>query len=391
VTKGSLGPVMAPCRIEVAPLTLFIGRQGTGKSLLAQMLYFFRGLPGLVEYELATNPDAAELNASALAGRLVDGLRSSKRRFANLTKPSAAIKWEGEVSSGVGSAALRKLGFNAQYSTRQIQPGVPLRKWIDELKQPRKRKLTALFVPTERLFYSLALGPTSLSVIRAPLILQVFAHWMDIAGGVQDGWEEGPDTLEGRWVRDRLRAELGGEAYRKGSRWMWAYGHAGRSGSIELDLASSGQRANWPLHLLPQVLFTLRREKQLAEHFTLYVEEPEIHLHPSAERAVIDVLAYLVHHGIRVVITTHSLTVLYALNNAVLASKVGAKRASDVVAPELMLQSDQVAAYHLRSDGTVESLKDRESGLLDERALGEVSDDLAAQMNQLYLLGSERE
>ena len=53
------------------------------------------------------------------------------------------------------------------------------------------------------------------------------------------------------------------------------------------------------LMLLPQTLFSLRAAGELGEPFTIYVEEPEIHLHPTAERAIVEVLAYLVNSGFR--------------------------------------------------------------------------------------------
>jgi hypothetical protein len=388
ITKGRLGPV-EQCDIDVRPLTVFVGRQGTGKSLLAQALYLFRGLPSLVELDQATTADE-DRSPERIIRRVVDGLRSSERSFANFTKPNATLEWTGNLAIGSIHGQRRTLGFNAQYSTRAIQPRAAMRDLVKKLTTVKRQPLTALFVPTERLFYALTLGPTSLNVIRAPLVLQVFAHWMEIAGNIQGEWSKGPDTPEGRWVRKHLRAELGGEARLRGAKWKWTFTDEGAARAIDLDMASSGQRANWSLQLLPQVLFTLRARHRLAEPFTLYVEEPEIHLHPAAERAVIEVLAYLVTRGFRVVLTTHSLPVLYTLNNLMVASRLDPEHLKKAkVAPELRIDPDLVAAYHLH-DGKVESVKDEDSGLLDERALGEVSDDLAAQMNLLYALDHNR-
>ena len=123
----------------------------------------------------------------------------------------------------------------------------------------------------------------------------------------------------------------------------------------------------------------------MASPFTLYVEEPEIHLHPRAEWAVIEALAYMVSKGFRVVMTTHSLTALYVINNLLLAGgrrRKGAGRRSAAEGIDLLFKD--VAAYHLHA-GEVTSLRDEETGQLDESALGRVADTLAAEMNRLWL------
>ena len=42
--QGGFGPIQAieaPVTLEIKPLTVLIGTQGTGKSLISQILYFF--------------------------------------------------------------------------------------------------------------------------------------------------------------------------------------------------------------------------------------------------------------------------------------------------------------------------------------------------------------
>jgi hypothetical protein len=379
IASGSLGP-LGPCRLDIRPLTVLIGRQGTGKSLVAQVLYFFRGLSDLVQFDAATRrPDELQAtNPLMVILRIVNGLRSQRRSFASLTVPGVVVRW----SSGTGAS--KNLSFETQHVTREILPSRGLQAAVAAILRKRRPPPSALFIPTERLFYTLALSPASMSVIGATIILELFAQFMEEAGRIQAGWNDaGPDTEHGRWIREHLRSELGGEACRRGSSWRWSFGSSEDPRDIDLDMASSGQRANWPLMLLPQVLFSLRAAGELGEPFTLYVEEPEIHLHPTAERAIVDVLAYLVNSGFRVVVTTHSLTVLYALNNLMLASSLAKDELRDEIPVELRLDPEKVSAYHLEGDRVV-SLLDREQGMIDEHALGAVSDEMAGQMNRIF-------
>ncbi|MBN2493356.1 MAG: AAA family ATPase [Deltaproteobacteria bacterium] len=388
ITSGRLGPIESRAEIRVRPLTLFVGRQGTGKSLLAQMLYFFRGLPKLVEHDLAKQladePEAFE--PKVVIRRLINGLRSSERSFANMTHPKMTVTWEGQLAVGSLHTRRRKLGFNTQHVTRAVQPRNDLKSVVSEASRG-PQPLSAVYIPAERLFYSLSRNPTSIQMISAPITLEVFGWWMERAAAIQSGWPGGrPDTEEGRKIRARMRTALGGEAVRRGQSWRWSFGDGKTQRELDIDMASSGQRANWPMLLLPQVLFSLRKDRELAEPFVIYVEEPEIHLHPEAERAVIENLVFLVNKGFQVVLTTHSLTTLYVLNNLLLSSRlkpgVGSK---GVPEPSFRISPEHLAAYHC-VDGQVESLQDGETGLIDEAALGRVSDDLGAEMNQLYAL-----
>lgn len=385
ITTGNLGP-LGKCQMEVRPLTVLIGKQGTGKSLVAQVLYLFRGLPELVRLDLASRrPGKAELAPERIVRRIVDGLRSSRRSFARLTVPSVGLRWRGALAVDGVHAAPHELTFSVQSQTSQVYPGAAMKSLVTKIRDTRRRgtpPLTSVFVPTERLLYAMQLGPASLRVMSAPLLLETFSQMMEQAGRVQTAWPNGlPDTDHGRWIRERLSGALAGEAQLRGSSWRWRFQSRETVREIDLDMASSGQRANWPLSLIPQVLFSLRAEGQLAEQFTLYVEEPEIHLHPGAERAVVDVLAYLVNQGIRVVLTTHSLTVLYAINNLLLASDLEDDALEGEIPPRIRLRAGDVICHHLLLDGSVKTLEP--SPTIDERGLGEVADDLAAQMTSI--------
>jgi hypothetical protein len=99
VTKGSLGPLGEGTELEVRPLTVLVGRQGTGKSLAAQVLYFFRDLPFLVSYDDAVHRRdlsvRLEAGAETVVRSVLDGLRSRQRTFATFASPSASLQWNG--------------------------------------------------------------------------------------------------------------------------------------------------------------------------------------------------------------------------------------------------------------------------------------------------------
>ena len=101
--------------------------------------------------------------------------------------------------------------------------------------------------------------------------------------------------------------------------------------------------------------------------------------------AIAKLLAYLCNKGFRLVITTHSLFVLYVLNNLVLAAQNLQEKdfpGIDVPVPSQRLNSNLLSAY-LFSNGTAISIRDRESGELDESRLSSILGNLEMEYNQI--------
>jgi hypothetical protein len=378
IKSGALGPVPA-CTLEIRPFSVFIGPQGSGKSLVAQVLYFFRALPGLTGFVMAAlaRQPARRPSAERVVRELLDGLRSPDRAFAGFANPSASLRWTQD------DAAL-PLGLGLDSRNARTRPDQHLKTYVEESMESPTAE-SAIFVPTERLFYSQVRSPLAPQLMRLPLTYMLFSAWMQRAAETIDGWQDGPDTPQGRLVGDLGRQALGGEAYRRGRLWKWRFRSGRAQRTLDLDMASSGQRATAPIVLLAETLLSLRRRSKVDPGFTIYVEEPEIHLHPDAQRAIVEVLAVMVRAGFRVVVTTHSLTILYTLNNLVLASDLPRKTTGDVPLPNVRLSKDDVAAYGF-GDGAPADLVDRETGFVDERRLGWVSEKLSDQMNRIMAL-----
>ncbi len=154
--------------------------------------------------------------------------------------------------------------------------------------------------------------------------------------------------------------------------------------------ASSGQQESLPLALiLSRVPF------RSSSGYTIYIEEPEAHLFPTAQRKIVELIATIYHMSprpIQFVITTHSPYILTAFNNLIHAGNLAEQLDADdqvqltqIVPQAQMLRSEDISVYSLH-DGLSETILSEETGLITTNLLDQVSDDLAIQFEQLLNL-----
>ena len=355
ITKGKLGSItqLSESGLEIKPLTVFIGKQGTGKSLFSQLAYFFYNLPYLVAYQQAS--DRKPASSQAIIRTILDNLRSDKRAIGVFADPSVTIRWE-------------KFTIHLEQRTRQINANKALTQYVEKITagdiayKPGGR---ALFVPAERVIFPHA-SPSVWKLLSWPSTLFLYGDALQKASGVFSQWVNNQSsTPQGQLVHKLSREALGGEVIRYGEEWRW---QIDRKTKIDLDMASSGQKANWSWLLLAETLFDQREQGLLDEPFRIHIEEPEIHLHPAAQRAMMRILAYLANQGIEVLLTTHSLTMLYELNNLVTAAHMLPDKLQDqrVPEPEFRIPSSHVAAYMFHENGPVIPLLQQQNLSLDD-------------------------
>lgn len=231
-------------------------------------------------------------------------------------------------------------------------------------------------MPAERTFYSRFINsnPQILGNKALPLTMREFARVLGEAADTHQLWQEGtaPRPTESHQIQQFVQQALAGKATysrqgRYARKWQWI--PEGSTQTIEIEMASFGQMATWPLVFTAQAMFAWSSTRR---PLFLHIEEPETHLHPAAQIAIMKMLAFLVNQGFHLVITTHSLVVLYTLNNLTLAYKqLGDKEAKRVPEEHVRLAPDKVAAY-LFANGKIENIVD-DAGQIDEGLLGDVA------------------
>ena len=146
---------------------------------------------------------------------------------------------------------------------------------------------------------------------------------------------------------------------------------------VKINYASSGQQeAVWIINIL--FYYMLGQRKTF-----FIIEEPESHLFPATQKAIIDLISLVKNGENKVLITTHSPYVLGSINNLIFAYHVAVdekkKAIKDVVNERLWINPDYVGAYYIK-DGKTEDIMDREYKDINH----DVIDGVSGVLNEEY-------
>ena len=180
--------------------------------------------------------------------------------------------------------------------------------------------------------------------------------------GNQDSVREAADALE----REALAGQIKTTRPQVGGYPEFAYRPSGTDEDIRLSRASS-----MVSELAPVVLFL---RSAVSPGDMLIIEEPEAHLHPSAQTQMARTLASLVRAGVKVIVTTHSDWLLMEIANLMREGELkeiselheGDKAGSDALLPS------EVGVWLFREDddssgSTIEEIPfDRSEGIEPE-------------------------
>ncbi|NCQ71217.1 MAG: ATP-binding protein [Microcystis aeruginosa W13-15] len=157
----------------------------------------------------------------------------------------------------------------------------------------------------------------------------------------------------------------------------WLYHADGRK--INLIDASSGQQEALPM-LLILLVFSFFPDSESNQFF---IEEPETHLFPSAQRDMVELFTLLyANKNCRFFLTTHSPYILTALNNKIMAANVKPAKAEKSLGYKNTIQFQDVSAYTI-SNGQTQSILDTEVNLIGINNLDAVSDELSQEFEEI--------
>jgi hypothetical protein len=120
---------------------------------------------------------------------------------------------------------------------------------------------------------------------------------------------------------------------------------------------------------------------------SIFIEEPEAHLHPGAQRLLARIISRAVYMGKKVVVTTHSDYFITALNNLIALSQLPKRRLKRLGYTEKeVLPPESVAAYLVRAEGdkaVVEKLQVTGEGIPEDE-FAKVAEELLGERGRIY-------
>lgn len=149
---------------------------------------------------------------------------------------------------------------------------------------------------------------------------------------------------------------------------------------LDLEHSSSGIQSSLPLYLTTKYFAQ-------KNHRAIIIEEPELNLFPKAQNETIRYIIEQISDKNQLFMMTHSPYVLSTLNILLYAHKVGhlnsvaKEKISQLIPQTQWINPDKFSAYYLE-DGKVRNIKGA-TGLISDNEIDDISDDIASQFDEL--------
>ncbi|BDD10432.1 hypothetical protein FUAX_28640 [Fulvitalea axinellae] len=377
--------------IEIKPFTVFIGEQSSGKSVVAKLVYFCRTLM-LELYKQRTPQGFVERTNKRFKKYFPSSYWPQNEftiqyEFGN-KQPYAFIGKNGDLQISLPKDVVQDLGslpspsvyeiLNSETNANDTLQSILLKYGFNQtnLFVPASR---SIFAHVERNSFSYFGEDTQFDpfFIEFGQMHQAFKgahHSVEMDGITQDFWNKASGLLKAKFLKDQTTGE------------EYLVHEDGRK--VGLAFASSGQQELLPLLL---ILARFNGERFKDGHHCYYIEEPEAHLFPNAQKQVTDLLAWTFNNKVsknEFIITTHSPYILASLNNLLQAGNIlvespeKAEQLYEIVGKDEVMNLKDLGAYEIK-DGKVNSIIDQENGLILAEYLDGVSDEIGEQFDRL--------
>jgi hypothetical protein len=404
--------------IPLNSINIFIGKQASGKSVTAKLIYFFRKLLENIFDGLNQDKKSKEINEEII--KLfskyfpVDSWSSKDFLIEYEMSELSIILFNKEKTFTFENIIIEKKAKNElRINSSKLVKGISLlRKFIleclksEELPEYLKKESpnfvskfiyqiglgtitktfgSQVFIPAGRSFFS-NIQNSIFSILSSgqsfdPFLVEFGAIYEKNKSAVHDTQL----NKSKKYIQDSL-SEILGAKFDSNKTGDYLVHKDGRR--VNLLFCSSGQQEVLPLAIILNYIFT--RITDLSVAYTLYIEEPEAHLFPSAQKKVVEMIATahnLAKGKSQLIITTHSPYILTSFNNLLQAGEllekgVGKKKLYKIVPEFEILKPGELNAYAF-ADGGVKSLIDEETGLISAGMLDEVSEEIAVQFDEL--------
>ena len=409
--------------IVIKRINIIIGSQATGKSIIAKLVFVFQSFLSKNLYQLVrkeadeqtiindlTNYFKSIFPAYAWVNQdfsinykinditiTVQQIKSNDERLLNVFYSSSFLKLINQARSfGRTWKGSLTIDTDGLVSTTSIIPRA--QEYICE-SIFRAKSIRSVFIPAGRSFFATIQQNIFLLLENSANLDPFLKMFGFIYEQKKSGYENSNQSTE-HYDDDQLRLKLEetikkiltGE-YQRQNQEDWIY-NPNTETRVKLTDASSGQQESLPMLLILSTVPFSSSSEQLTSFF---IEEPEAHLFPSAQKSITELFSLLYNgKNSNFFITTHSPYILTALNvlikagntydstnNPALHEKINA-----IVDKQLHIKFEDVAAYTIK-DGILESIVNEDLQIIGSSIIDSVSDEFESEYNALLDLEYE--
>lgn len=406
--------------IEVKRINILIGPQASGKSVCAKLLFYFKNFVWEILSFVENEQTKRSLNSNyskkfeeyfppdswgnqhfsiryEIANIFIEVSRKQDTKGKISFRYSDLLKQEfTDLGNLLKKAREQNYQQNAEYDNLDTLYSTRFflrKRLVDFLDTSicREAAFNQLFIPAGRSFFSILQSNIFSFLSSDNVVLDPF---MREFGSTYERFKHGgfsKDRLANQEIQDEIdrliENSLCGKHIQEKGKDVLEVADGRR---INVANSSSGQQEILPLTIMLATLPFLYTGRH-----TVYIEEPEAHLFPNAQRNVVELIATVFNsrkEQLQFFITTHSPYVLTAFNNLLQAGLLYQESSGDVqdklekiVSRYKSLDVSDLSAYVLM-DGKCSSIVCPDTGLIDAKVIDSVSDDLAIEFEQLLNL-----
>jgi energy-coupling factor transporter ATP-binding protein EcfA2 len=396
--------VIKEAELEFGKITVLIGPQSSGKSLLCKLAYFLSKEVLEIAVGRAQNEFEFSVFEEEVKKRFLDWFPRSGWGLDAWSARLTLNEYELTISSPIiqfrDSSGPLSLVFCDEFRKVYRQQLANARPWAKAMIHGAFSRLMgrafwegATYIPSERSYFVDTQKGYRLLASQPDPIASRFAELY-------------ADSLSSDIAKSRLSIHLKGELVRGGDSWLFAFDD-GRT--LPLNLLSTGSKELLPLLCALEIYAHRHREITLDDQYVpnvedagrfdeFFIEEPEAHIFPKKQYEIVQYFAEMVNDrtlNSTLTITTHSPYILSSFNNLIEADQVAREKpeSKDEVArliPEhYWIKSSDFRAYCIH-DGVLESIMDSETGLISANYLDSVSETIGVEFDELLRLGYVR-
>ncbi len=409
--------------LDVKPINILIGPQASGKSVVAKLLFYFKSFISEIinaaersktneeldqdfksrfyEYFPSSSWGNTNFRICYYVGE--DFIEISRKRKAKKSSPEVVLNYSAFFKDEFVSLKTIIQKQNEKAAEQDMPVSVLSRfniiydierSFLRDVakKVPQVVTFSQLYIPAGRSFFANLKSSifTFLSENKAvdPFLVEFGNYYESVKNPIR------LERLRGRVNNKQLNEEIDklstkilcGKYFQEdGEDYLEM--DAGRK--ISVSNSSSGQQEVLPLAL---ILRAVALSKPKIGGQSIYIEEPEAHIFPAAQRDMVELISTVYNSSkdnLQFFITTHSPYILTAFNNLLQAGLLAAnateekkKEIARYVPTSRFLEPNDLAVYSL-ADGDCHSILDLETGLIDTNIIDDVSNELAIQFDQL--------